>query len=122
MSFGGQDKLGGAIDGRLSSIGLFVPLVLIATTSFTENKTSTYQVDGAVGGGLVLALLGEEKQTLSGLAGPGGKVVVLQEGGDLLGVNGITAEPEELLGVDEVPGKDVSDCGQEKLAPLGDTE
>lgn len=56
-----------------------------------------------MGGGLVLALLVEEKQTLASLAGPGGKVVVLEEGGELLGVDGVGAEPEVLLGVDEVP-------------------
>lgn len=65
---------------------------------------STHQCDGAGGRGLVLALLVEEQQTLSGLAGPCGEVVVLQQRGHLLGVNGLGAEPEELLGVDEVPG------------------
>lgn len=71
-----------------------------------------------MGGGLVLALLGEEKQALSGLAGPGGKVMVLQEGGDLLGVNSLRTEPEELLSVNEVPKENVSGCCQGKLAPL----
>lgn len=60
-------------------------------------------MDSAGWGGLVLALLSKEKETLSGLAGPSSEVVVLQEGGDLLRVNSIRAEPEELLGVEEVP-------------------
>lgn len=65
---------------------------------------TTHQSDGAGRRRLVLALVVEEQQTLAGLAGPCGKVVVLQQRGHLLGVDGLGAEPEELLGVDEVPG------------------
>lgn len=38
-------------------------------------------------------------------------MVVLQQGRDLLGLDGLGAEPKELLGVDEVPARlFVSDC------------
>lgn len=75
-------------------------------------STVTYQVDGAMGSGLVLALLGEEQETLAGLACPGGEVVVLQESGDLLRVDRLGAEPEELLAVNEIPRSSIlaSDC------------
>lgn len=71
---------------------------------------TTHQCDGASGRRLVLALLVEEQQTLAGLAGPCGEVVVLQQRGHLLGVDGLRAEPEELLGVDEVPGARLVTC------------
>lgn len=67
---------------------------------------ATYQVDDADRAGL----LAEEKEALAGLGGPGSGVAasldvllaaaVVGESGRL---NGIGAEPEELLGVDEVP-------------------
>jgi len=58
---------------------------------------------------LVLALLGEEKETLASLGSPGGNGVgnlrglVGLEGADALDLNGVGAEPEELLGREEVP-------------------
>jgi hypothetical protein len=55
-----------------------------------------------VRGGLV-DLLAEEQQALSGLSSPSGNLVVLQEGGDGLGVDGIGTEPEALLRVKDVP-------------------
>ena len=68
----------------------------------------TYQLDGAMGRSLV-RLLAEEQEALSSLSGPRGDVVgnindlVGLEGGDGLGVDGLLSEPEELLGVDQVP-------------------
>lgn len=64
-------------------------------------------MDSALGGGLVL--LAEEEETLASLGGPGSDVVgnisnlVGLEVGGSLQVNSIRAEPEELLGVNEVP-------------------
>lgn len=66
-------------------------------------RRETYQVNGAGGGSLVGTLLVEEQEALAGLAGPGGQVVVLQQSRGLLDVDGLRTEPEELLGVDEVP-------------------
>ena len=68
----------------------------------------TYELDGAVGGSLV-ALLAVEEETLSGLSSPRGNVVgnicnlVGLERGDRLDIDGLGTEPEESLGVDEVP-------------------
>ena len=73
-----------------------------------QNIILTYKLDGAVGGSLV-ALLAVEEQTLAGLGGPRGDVVgdvgdlVGLERADRLEVDGIGAEPEQLLGVEEVP-------------------
>ena len=59
-------------------------------------------------GGLV-ALLAEEEETAAGLRSPGSDVVsnlgrlVGLERGESLGVDGIAAEPEKLLGVEDVP-------------------
>lgn len=71
----------------------------------------TYQLDGAMGSRLVPLLLAVEQKTLASLAGPRSNVVggvgnllVLQVVGESLGVDSLVAEPEELLGVDEVPG------------------
>jgi hypothetical protein len=71
---------------------------------------ATHQSDGASGRGLVLALLAEEEQTLAGLAGPCGDVVVLEQTRELLGVDSLGAEPEELLGVEEVPSERLATC------------
>lgn len=62
-----------------------------------------YQVNGAGGSSLVGALLVDEKQSLASLGCPGSEVVVLQQCGDLLNIDGLGTEPEELLGVDKVP-------------------
>ncbi len=61
-------------------------------------------------GGSLVALLAVEEEALAGLGSPRGDVVgdlgdlVGLESSDGLEVNGIRAEPEELLGVEEVPG------------------
>lgn len=63
------------------------------------------------GGGLVLSALGEEKQTLAGLAGPGSDgvgnagLLVLVEDGELLALNSLLVEVEEALGETEAPTK-----------------
>lgn len=70
----------------------------------------SYQVDDTLGGGLVT----EEKETLASVRGPGGVVVSslgrllgLQVRRQVLGLDGVRSEPEELLGVDEVPRRHV---------------
>lgn len=74
-----------------------------------HSRESTYKVENASGGGLVLGALGEEKQTLAGLAGPGsggvgdGGLLVLVEDGELLALNGLLVEVEEALGETETP-------------------
>lgn len=103
-----EDELVGALGGGLGSIVLddeSARMVLEHVLGW-----STHQCDGAGGRSLVLALLAEEQQTLSGLAGPCGEVVVLQQRGELLGVDGLRAEPEELLRVDEVPVAWLATC------------
>jgi len=68
----------------------------------------TYQVNSTLRGSLV-AFLAVEEQALAGLGSPRSDVVgnisdlVGLERGDGLEVNGLRAEPEELLGVEEVP-------------------
>ena len=68
----------------------------------------TYQLNGAMGSSLV-RLLAVEQETLSSLGGPRSDVMgniddlVGLEGGGGLGVDGLLSEPEELLGVDQVP-------------------
>jgi hypothetical protein len=70
----------------------------------------TYKVDGTVGRSLV-ALLAEEEEALASLGSPRGNVVgdvsdlVGLERADRLQVNRVGAEPEELLGVEEVPAR-----------------
>lgn len=75
-------------------------------------------MDGANGSSLV-ALLVEEEETLAGLSSPGSDVVgnigdlVGLERADGLEVDGIGAEPEELLVVEEVPAeKSLGDCAR----------
>ena len=71
-----------------------------------------YQLNSTLGSSLVL--LSEEQETLASLGGP--SVDVVSDVSDLVGlerrnsleVDGLSAEPEELLGVDEVPSKLVS--------------
>lgn len=74
----------------------------------------SYQREDTSGGGLVLSALGEEQQTLAGLAGPGGERVrdggllsleVLGEGLDL---NGLVVEVEVALDEAEAPINTVS--------------
>lgn len=70
---------------------------------------STHEVEDSSGGGLVLGALGEEKQTLAGLAGPGSGgvgntgLLVLVEDGELLALNSLLVEVEEALGETETP-------------------
>jgi len=70
---------------------------------------TAYKVDSTVRGSLV-ALLAVEEEALAGLSGPRGDVVgdigslVGLERGNRLEVDGLRAEPEELLGIEEVPG------------------
>lgn len=70
---------------------------------------NAYQLDGTLGSGLVL--LTEKEETLASLGSPRLDVVgdvgnlVGLERGERLEVDGLGAEPEELLGVDEVPLK-----------------
>lgn len=74
---------------------------------------SSYEVNGALGSGLV-GPLAEEEQTLAGLGSPGSNVVgdtgslVGLEGRQGLGVDGIRSEPEVLLRVENVPNRSVS--------------
>lgn len=74
-----------------------------------HSRQSTYEVENASRGGLVLSALGEEKQTLAGLAGPGGggvgdgSLLVLVEDRELLALNGLLVEVEEALGETETP-------------------
>lgn len=77
--------------------------------SSQERILNAYQLDGTLGSGLVL--LTEKEETLASLGSPGLDVVgdvgnlVGLERGERLEVDGLGAEPEELLGVDEVPLK-----------------
>lgn len=64
----------------------------------------------SAGRGALIAFLAVEEQTLSGLGSPGsdmvgnvGGLLILQVCSELVLGNGIGAEPEVLLGVDEVP-------------------
>jgi hypothetical protein len=71
--------------------------------------SSLGQLDSASGGSLV-RLLADEQETLAGLSGPRcymvsniGSLLVLQVGGKLLGGKSVRAEPEVVLGVENVP-------------------
>lgn len=80
---------------------------------FVCNRRScaTYQVDDVAGVSLVLSALGDEEQTLAGLAGPGGdgvgngRLLVLVEAGQLLGLNSLVVEVEETLSEAQAPAK-----------------
>jgi hypothetical protein len=67
-----------------------------------------YEMDSRLGSALV-RLLADKKETLASLSGPRCEVMgsihslVSLEGADGLEVNRLGSEPEELLGVDEVP-------------------
>lgn len=71
--------------------------------------SNTYQAEDTSGGGLVLSALGEEEQTLTGLASPGGNrvgdsgLLVLVEDSELLGLDSVILEVEETLGETERP-------------------
>ena len=69
----------------------------------------TYQVEDTRGSGLVLGALGQEHQTLTGLAGPGGngvgdgRLLVLVKDVQVLGLDGFILEVEEALGETQAP-------------------
>lgn len=73
--------------------------------------SSTYQAEDTSGGGLVLSAFGEEEQTLTGLASPGGDrvgnsgLLVLVEDSELLGLDSVILEVEETLGETERPAR-----------------
>lgn len=102
-----EEELIGALLGNIGNIGLFhvspVPFGAII------HPCGTYQADDASGSSLVLSTLGEEEQTLAGLAGPGDDrvgdsgLLVATEDGQLLGLDSIVAEVEEALGEAEAP-------------------
>lgn len=74
------------------------------------NDDSTYQVEDTSGGSLVLGTLGQEKETLAGLGGPGSSALsggrALLGGevrGQVLGLDSVLGEVEEALGEAEAP-------------------
>jgi hypothetical protein len=88
----------------------------------------THKVEDASGGGLVLSALGEEKETLASLAGPGsdgvgdGGLLVLVENGELLALNSLLAEVEVALGETETPKRTNSlACDVSAIAITGAT-
>lgn len=105
MALGGEVELVRAINSRLGRLSLDNELVRKLQTG---ERQMTYKVDGAVGGSLV-TLLAVEEEALASLGGPRGHMVgnlgdlVGLERADRLQVDGVRAEPEELLGVEEVP-------------------
>ena len=77
-----------------------------AVEDLENSGSKTYQADDARG---VLLVTNEEK-TLASLRGPGdvrvsslSGLLALEVVGESLGLNGLSAEEEELLGRDEVP-------------------
>lgn len=82
---------------------------MLEFVTLQHRRQSTYEVENASGGGLVLSALGEEKQALAGLAGPSGGgvgdggLLVLVEDGELLALNGLLVEVENTLGETETP-------------------
>ena len=70
---------------------------------------SVSQVEDTGGVGLVLSTLGEEDETLTGLAGPGGnrvgdsRLLVLVEDVEVLALDGLLLEVEETLGEAKAP-------------------
>lgn len=72
--------------------------------------TSTYQVEDSSRSGLVLGTLGQEKETLASLAGPGSGALSSSRallrgevGGQVLDLDSIVGEVEEALGEAEAP-------------------
>lgn len=69
----------------------------------------TYQADDSCRSSLVLSTLGDEKETLAGLAGPrddgvgDSSLLVGAVGAQLLSLNGFIAEVEEALGEAKTP-------------------
>lgn len=84
------------------------PAVSNGTTS--TNDDSTYQVEDTGGSGLVFGTLGQEKETLAGLGGPGSSALSSSRAllrnevrGQVLGLDSILGEVEEALGEAEAP-------------------
>ena len=82
----------------------------VSNGTTSTNGDSTYQVEDTGGGGLVFGALGQEKETLAGLGGPGSSA--LSSGRALLGgevrgqvlcLDSILGEVEEALGEAEAP-------------------
>lgn len=100
-----EEELGGTLLGQVSGIGLF----LLISFNETIFMWSAYQAEDTSGGGLVLSALGEEQQTLTGLASPGGDgvsnsgLLVLLEDSELFSLNSVILEVEEALGETETP-------------------
>ncbi len=102
-----------AVLGEVGGIGL-----QRVRWGFRVTEISAYQIDDAGGVLLLVGVLDEEKETLSGLAGPGDDWVrnlgllateVLPQ---VLSGNGLLAEPEVLLGEAESTADHVSRCSQ----------
>jgi hypothetical protein len=87
-----------------------------------RNHFATYQVDDVARMSLVLGALGDEQQTLAGLAGPGGDgvgnsgLLVLVEVDELLGLNSLIVEVEEALSEAQAPENNEKDPVSSDLA------
>lgn len=101
-----EQELVAALLGHVGDIGLQ------AVSDFSPTpvgRQRTNQVEDTSGDGLVLGALGEEEQTLASLASPGGngvgngRLLVLVEHGQVLGLDGLLAEVEETLGEAQTP-------------------
>ena len=111
VALGGEVELVGALGDGVGSLSLFRS----ASASWsTAASRFAYQLDGALRGRLLL--LAEEQQTLAGLRSP--RSDVMRNIGNLVGleransldINGIGAEPKELLGVNQVPLTALARC------------
>lgn len=116
-----EEELVGALLGEVGDFGLVYLLVEYSSfRSFVES----YQVEDASGGGLVLGALGQEKQTLAGLAGPGSSrvgdsgLLVLVEDRELLGLNGLIVEVEETLGEAQAPMRETDISRKILICPV----
>lgn len=74
--------------------------------------------------GLVFGALGQEEQTLAGLASPGsggvsdGGLLVLVEDRELLGLNGLIVEVEETLGETQAPMREIDISRKPPACPV----
>lgn len=103
MALGVNDELGGSVNSGLGSLSLWNRLDYIIKTGCA--LMNTYERDSASGS---LGVLAVEQETLSGLTSPGDDIVgdvgslVSLEVGELVLGGSLGAEPEMVLGVDEV--------------------